>query len=416
MLRSGTSSKIMATRRLYYDDSFQKEFAAKVLSCEPATAATASQAKVPAWEVILAQTAFYPTSGGQPHDIGKLGDAQVLKVTDRKDEIVHLVDRRLEFGEVRGSINCPRRFDHMQQHTGQHLLSAMFQKHFNLPTVSFHLGVEVCTIDVRGQEPSEEILEGAERAANQMIFEDRCVSVRYGTAEELSRLGVRKEVDREGVLRAIEIEGVELQPCGGTHVRSTGQIGMILVRGCAKIRQDWRVEFVCGTRTEEAARRDFRLLREVAEKLKSAPEDVVSSSARAVAERDANFKKIRALLERLAGAEATLALESPGAQANSLRIISRAFEDVPAEYLGFFGTAIAMTEKTVALLGLAGAGDLLFAQHPMAGKDMHALLKQVFEKFAGKGGGARDFARGKLADSSQMENALALAREKLSGV
>src|SRR5436305_6551268 len=359
----------MATRRLYYDDSFQKEFAAKVLSCEPATAATASQAKVPAWEVILAQTAFYPTSGGQPHDIGKLGDAQVLKVTDRKDEIVHLVDRRLEFGEVRGSINWPRRFDHMQQHTGQHLLSAMFQKHFNLPTVSFHLGVEVCTIDVRGQEPSEEILEGAERAANQMIFEDRCVSVRYGTAEELLRLGVRKEVDREGVLRAIEIDGVELQPCGGTHVRSTGQIGMILVRRCSKIRQDWRVEFVCGGRAEKTARRDVQLLREAAEKLQCAPEDVASSAGRALAERDANFKKIHALLERVGEAEAAIALPSAAAGADGLRIVSQAFEDVPAEYLGFFGTAIAKTEKTVALLGLAGRGDLLLAQHPSSGKD-----------------------------------------------
>ena len=405
----------MATRRLYYDDSFLKEFSARVLSCRPRATAASAATKAPSWEVILDQTAFYPTSGGQPYDLGKLGGAGVLEVCDRDEEIVHLADRPVEVGEVRGCIDWARRFDHMQQHTGQHLLSAMFQKHFDLPTVSFHLGAELCTIDVRGKEPSEEDLERAERAANEMIFEDRSVSVRYGTAEELLRLGVRKEVDREGVLRAIEIDGVELQPCGGTHVRSTGQIGMILVRRCSKIRQDWRVEFVCGGRAEKTARRDVQLLREAAEKLQCAPEDVASSAGRALAERDANFKKIHALLERLGEAEAAIALPSAAAGADGLRIVSQAFEDVPAEYLGFFGTAIGKTEKTVALLGLAGRGDLLLAQRPSSGKDMNAVLKQVFEKFGGKGGGTRDFARGKLVDPSQVGNALALAREKLSG-
>ncbi len=405
----------MATRRLYYDDSFLKEFTAKVLSCKPAATASSPASKVPAWEVILDQTAFYPNSGGQPCDFGKLGDAEVLDVCDRGEEIVHVVDRPVEAGGVKGCIDWARRFDHMQQHTGQHLLSAMFQKHFDLPTVSFHLGAEVCTIDMRGREPSEEVLEGAEQAANEMIFEDRCVSVRYETAEELSRLGVRKEVDRQGVLRAIEIESVELQPCGGTHVKSTGQIGMILVRRCTKIRQDWRVEFVCGGRVEKVARRDFQLLREAADKLKCAPEDVVSSAERALTERDANFKKIRVLLQRLAEAEAALALQSVAAGPDALRVVSRVFEDVPGEYLGFFGTAIAKMEKTVVLLGLASAGDLLFAQNPSSEKDMNTLLKRVFEKCGGKGGGTRDFARGKLGDPSQVGNALALAREKLSG-
>src|SRR5260370_26258526 len=118
----------------------------------------------------------------------------------------------------------------MQQHTGQHLLSAMFQERFGLPTVSFHLGGEISTIDLRGPEPSAEFLEGAERAANQIIFEDRPVNVRYGTADQLSQLGVRKEVDRSGILRAIELEAADLHPCGGTHVKGTGQIGVILAR------------------------------------------------------------------------------------------------------------------------------------------------------------------------------------------
>jgi len=406
---------IMATRRLYYDDSFQREFTARVLSCEPATGAPSPEGKASTWQAILDQTAFYPTSGGQPHDLGRIGDAEVLEVCDHHDEIVHVVDRRLECVPVKGLIDWPRRFDHMQQHTGQHLLSAMFQQHFGLPTVSFHLGTDVCTIDLRGQEPSEQILENSERAAGQMIFEDRRVSVRYGTAEELSRLGVRKEVDREGVLRAIEIAGVELQPCGGTHVKSTGQIGMILVRRCTKIRQDWRVEFVCGGRAEQRARRDFRWLRESAEKLSCAPEEVVSAIGRALAERDANFKNYRELLERLAAAEAALVLQSTPSDSDGLRVIDRIFSGMQPEFLGLFASELAKRENTIALLGDTDCGHVFFAQHPSSGKDMNALLRRVLEKFGGKGGGTRDFARGKVVDPSHLETALVLAREKLSG-
>lgn len=405
----------MATRRLYYEDSFLKEFSARVVYCEVLPPDVQGGIPGTVWGLMLDRTAFYPTSGGQPHDLGKIGDANVLDVRDEGEEILHVVDRKPTDPDVDCCIHWPRRFDHMQQHTGQHLLSAIFQERFGRPTVSFHLGAEDCTIDLRGPEPTEEILEGAERAANQIVFEDRAVTMRYGTAAQLAELGVRKEVERSGILRAIEIEGVELQPCGGTHVKSTGQIGMVVTRRCTKIRQDWRLEFVCGGRAEKTARSDFQLLRQTAEKLSCAPEDLVSSASRALAERDANFKKTRALLERLAGAEAALALQAGATDEDGLRVISRVFEDVPAEYLGFFGTAIAKREKTVALIGLADGGDLLFAQHPSTGKDMNALLKQVFEKLGGKGGGTRDFARGKLGNVSQVESALALAREKLSG-
>jgi alanyl-tRNA synthetase len=406
----------VATRRLYYEDSFLKEFTARVVYCEVLPPDVQGGIPGTAWGLMLDRTAFYPSSGGQPHDLGKIGDANVLEVRDEGEEILHVIDRKPADPDVDCCIHWPRRFDHMQQHTGQHLLSAIFQERFGRPTVSFHLGAEVSTIDLRGPEPTEEILEGAERAANQIIFEDRAVTVRYGTAEQLAQLGVRKEVERSGILRAIEIEGVELQPCGGTHVRSTGQIGLVVARRCTKIRQDWRVEFVCGGRAEKAARGDFQLLRQAAEKLSCAPEDLVGSVSRALAERDANFKKIRVLLERLASAEASLALQAAATNGDGLRIISRVFEDVTLEYLSFFGTAITKTEKTAALLGLADAGDLLFAQHPSFGKDMNALLKQVFEKLGGKGGGTRDFARGKLGNASQVENALTLAREKLSSV
>jgi alanyl-tRNA synthetase len=386
----------------------------RVIYCELLPPDVKSGITTPVWALVLDRTAFYPTSGGQPNDLGKIADANVLDVRDEGDDIIHVVDRKPEDSDVNGCVNWPRRFDHMQQHTGQHVLSAMFQDRFALPTVSFHLGAEICTIDLRGPEPTPEFLEGAERASNQVVFEDRPVTVRYGTAEQFSQLGVRKEVERSGILRAVEIESVELQPCGGTHVKSTAQIGMILVRRCTKMRQDWRVEFVCGGRAEKIARHDFQLLRQAAEKLNCAAEEVVSAASRALAERDANFKNYRATLERLAVAEAALALQSAPAGPDGLRIISRNFEGVPAEYLGFFATELAKSEKTVALLSAKEEGQLLFAQHASAGKDMNALLKKVQEKFGGKGGGTRDFARGKLADAAQaheaMETAVALIR------
>lgn len=404
----------MATHRIYYDDAFQTEFTARVMHCEVLPPNLSAGITGNAWSLILDRTAFYPSSGGQLHDLGKIEEANVLDVRDEGDEIIHVVDRKPANPEVKGCVNWPRRFDHMQQHTGQHLLSAMFEERFGWSTVSFHLGAETCTIDLRGPEPTADILEGAERAANQIIFEDRPVTVRYGTAEQLARLGVRKEVERDGILRAIEIESADLQPCGGTHVKSTGQIGLILVRRGTKIRQDWRVEFVCGARAEKVARRDFALLREAADKLGCPPEDVVAAAARAVAESDANFKAMRGALERLAAAEAALALQSASPSPDGLRVVSRVLDRMSLEYWGFLATALAKSEKTIALLGAKESGNLLFAQHPSSGKDMNTLLREVCEKYCGKGGGARDFARGKLADASQAESALALAREKLS--
>ena len=399
----------MATHRIYYDDSFARDFEAQVLTCEPCVHGT-----TPAWEVVLDETALYPASGGQPCDHGKLGDANVLEVRDDGDEIVHIVDRELQPGPVHGCVDWVRRFDHMQQHTGQHLLSAMFQERFGRPTVSFHLGAELSSIDLRGAEPTAEILEGAERAANRVIFEDRPINVRYGTPEQLAQMGVRKEVDRAGILRAIEIEGADLQPCGGTHVHRTAQIGTLLVRRCTKIRQDWRVEFACGARSERLARNDFRLIARAASSLGCAADDLADAAARVVSERDTNFREIRNLLQRLAELEAASALESASADASGIRIIVRAFEEnTHTDYPGFFSTQLAKAEGVIALVGLKGGGQLIFSQHPAAGKDMNALLKRTFERFAGKGGGNRDFARGRLTDGANIDKALEFARTTL---
>jgi alanyl-tRNA synthetase len=405
----------MTTHRLYYDDAYLQNFEARVLNCSPAEPVQGASGMQPAWEVLLDQTAFYPSSGGQPNDLGLLGDAAVLDVRDEDEGIVHIVDREVEPGGVKGCVNWPRRFDHMQQHTGQHLLSAMFQERFGLPTVSFHLGEEICTIDLHGREPSRDQLIGAQRAANKAIFEDRPIGVRYGTQEELALLGVRKEVERVGLLRAIEIEGADLQPCGGTHVKSTGQIGMILVRGCGKVRQDWRVEFVCGRRAEQAATEDFERERVLMGELGCALEELPAAVGRLAAERDANFKSLRVALQQLATVWAAQLVASASAGANGLRIVPLLLQGTHPELLQPLATEIAKHERAVALLVMEESGQLVFAQHPSAGKDLGAALKSVLAAHAGKGGGNKDFVRAKLGDSGASGAALELAKRVVAG-
>jgi alanyl-tRNA synthetase len=392
----------MTTKRLYYDDAFAREFTAQVLSCEPEGTAAPESPEGPLpkalWRVKLDRTAFYPTSGGQPHDIGRLGDVRVVDVLDEEDEIIHVVDKLIEIGSVQGIVDWSRRFDHMQQHTGQHVLSAIFHSRFSLPTISFHLGSDICTIDVRGQEPTQEILDSAMAAANDVVHADREVNVRYGTAEELAAAGVRKTVERSGTLRAIEIEALELQPCGGTHVQRTGQIGMIFVRGVSRIRQDWRVEFACGRRAARVAREDFATLRAVAQRLNCSPQEAVSATERVVSERDAHFKSARAGMRKLAEMDARASLQDFPVCADGLRVVAKLFENDPPEYVQAFAREVVQAENTVALVVHVTDGQIFFSQHPTAKKDMNALLAAALKHVQGKGGGSRDSARGRLAD------------------
>jgi alanyl-tRNA synthetase len=440
----------MPAKRIYYDDPFAREFTGQVLSCEravtdatetPAGAKLANSAAPPqasansadlqtsaststlgpsggqvpgtSWRVKLDRTAFYPASGGQPHDMGRLGEARVVEVLDEEDEVIHVVDQPVAIGPVQGIIDWERRFDHMQQHTGQHVLSAVFHSRFALPTVSFHLGTDVCTIDVRGQEPTQKILDSAMAAANDVVYADRSVNVKYGSAEELAAAGVRKTVDRIGTLRAIEIESLELQPCGGTHVQRTGQIGMIWVRGVSRIRQDWRVEFACGRRAERLAREDFATLRAVAQRLNCSPREAVSAAERVIAERDANFKSAKASIQKLADLDARAAVQEVKVGPDGLRVVAKFFEADPPEYVQAFARELAQTENTVALLVHIESGQVFFSQHPTAKKDLNALLAESLKQVAGKGGGSRDSARGRLEDPQRASEFLRIAAAAL---
>lgn len=398
----------METERIYYDDAFVKQFDAEVLSCTEKTENGAKR-----WRVVLDRTALYPASGGQPDDRGRIGGADVVEIVDEGEEIGHFVDRLVELGPVKAEVDWKRRFDHMQQHTGQHLLSAVLQTRFGRETISFHLGEEICTIDLRGEEPDAETLVAAERAANEIIFEDRPVRVRYATREELRGLGVRKEVDRDGILRVIEIEGADLQSCGGTHVSRTGQIGMLQLRRCTKIRQDWRLEFLCGERVARAVRADYETRRGIAEKLKCSMEEVGVALEKALAERDASFKSARTRGERLAELEAEKIVRETAAGPDGIRVVARVFEGVEASFVLMLAPAIAAQEKTVALIARRECGHVFFGQHPQVGRDMNALMKKVLGEIGGKGGGTKDFARGGLTDPAMAASAIELAVREL---
>ena len=265
------------------------------------------------WQVALDRTAFYPEGGGQPWDTGVLvatarSGARLEVAVERVEEddageVWHFVRKPLVEGtEVAGKVDADRRMDHAQQHTGQHLLSAMFLRETGARTVSFHLGAEAATIDLaRVEALSEDELRRVEAAANRLVYENRAVRTKWVSREEaeamLERGELRKLPEREGPMRIVAMEGVEFNACGGTHVGSTGAIGGVMVRRVEKVKQGWRVEFCCGLRAVRAARRDFVLLREVAGMLSVGAGDVPDRVTRLLEERKTAAKELKAAMK-----------------------------------------------------------------------------------------------------------------------
>lgn len=401
-----------ATERLYYHDSYLREFDARVLSCEPAG---------PQAAVVLDRTAFYPASGGQPCDTGRLGEAEVVEVIeDDAGCILHLADRPVAPGPVRARIDWNRRFDHMQQHTGQHLLSAAFLALFKFPTVSFHLGREAATIDLQTPSLVPRHLEEAAHLANQVIFENRPVGTSFRTAEELAAAGVRKHVAREGPLRVVEIEEFDRQPCGGTHVARTGEVGLILLRKHEKVKQNWRVEFVCGFRAQAAARGDFGLLTEAARLLSCGPPDVPAIVRKLVEEGRAAERGRRQVLERLAACEAgvlrgqEVSAGTAGGAERAGRILVRVFEDAEPAYLALLAAQLIAEPGVAVLLATRAGGNVVFAQAVGGRHDLAAALREAVARAGGKGGGTRDFAQGSVPDAARLDEVLAHAAAGLA--
>jgi len=395
------------TTRLYYYDSFLYDFEAEVREVQA----------TPRPALLLDRTAFYPTSGGQVFDTGVISTKNeklnVTEVADTEDgRIVHYLEappKSLQPGsKVRGQIDATRRRDHMQQHTGQHVLSAAFVRLFNMPTVSFHMADDYCSIDLDTPPLTKDQIEAAERLANDIILENRTVAIRFVTRDEAGKLGLRKLPPAErDELRLIDIHDFDLTACGGTHVNQTGQIGCVFLRKTEKVRQGWRVEFVAGQRAVATTRRDFTTLTEAAA-LFSAHIYDVPQQARKSLEEIRNLRKQREQAEEeLAEAQAAVLLAET-TETSGRKLVIRTFADRDMNSLKLLAQKLTRRAPSVIVL-LATTSpqpSLVFAQTAGQPYDMGGLMKQTLSKLGGRGGGGRDMAQGGVPNATGIESAL----------
>jgi alanyl-tRNA synthetase len=359
--------------------------------------------------VVLDRTAFYPTSGGQPFDTGRLGTASVVDVIDDDSGLIlHVVDRELAIGPVRGTIDWGRRFEHMQQHTGQHVLSAAFDRLLKARTESFHLGSSSSTIDLNRALSATEI-ELVENEANRVVWEDRPVTIRFADADDAAQLPLRKDSAREGTLRLIEVAEFDISACGGTHVARTGGIGVIAVTSTERFRGGTRVEFLCGTR----AVRGYRALRDIVAgsvRLVSVlPPELPAGIERLQAEGKAAKKQLKDLQARLSTFEAA-SLAGRAEAHGTVQVVLAALEGWDQSGLKAIASEVASRSGHAAVLfSVPQPSAVVIARAADAAIDSAAVLKKLVERFGGKGGGRPDLAQGGGLDASADE-LLAFAR------
>ena len=373
------------TERLYYLDSYCRLFDATVArSCD--------HEGRPA--VTLDRTAFYPTSGGQPFDVGRLGTARVLETVDVDEDVVHVLSAPLEPNvAVTGEIDWSRRFDHMQQHTGQHLLSAAFDRLFDNRTVGFHMGAEVSTIDLARESVSADI-ERAVDEANRVVWEDHPVSVRFVAQEEAATLPLRKESAREGTLRLVEIAGFDLSACGGTHVSRTGAVGMIAVLAWERLRGGSRVTFACGNRTLGALRVYRDAVSGCVRTLSVVPADLPSAVERVQTESRDLRKEVKGLREQLAEYEG-VRLAASATDVHGVGVVTETVVGWDAGALKRLATAVTANRPVCAVLLSPGPPvSIVVACSAGVAVDARAVLQQLVGQFGGKGGGKREMAQG----------------------
>jgi alanyl-tRNA synthetase len=389
------------TERLYYTDPYLREFDADLIE----TASHEDRAAL-----VLDRSAFYPTSGGQPFDVGMFGDVRVLDVVEADDgRILHVVDRAPSSTRLHGAIDWTRRFDHMQQHTGQHVLSAAFARLFDVRTESFHMGADYSTIDLAREVSGAEIAR-AEDEANRIVWEDRPVAIRFAPAEEAAALGLRKESKRGGTLRLIDVEGFDLSACGGTHVSRTGAIGIIAISATERVRGGSRITFLCGGR----ALTGFRALRDAVagsvRALSVLPAELPASIERLQNEGKDLRKQIKDLQTKAAVHEAD-ALADAADAIGGVRLVAAALPGWDTPGLKTIASRIVERPGHVAvLIGAPAPAAVVVARAAGVSVDASAVLRALIERHGGKGGGRAEMAQGGGVTATA-EAVLASARE-----
>jgi alanyl-tRNA synthetase len=382
------------TERLYYTDAYLRDFEASVLARSDN-----------GMRVYLNRTAFYPASGGQPFDTGQLNGIEVTEVIDEGERIAHVLSEPLPVGQVTGRVDWARRFDHMQQHSGQHLLSAVVAELTGHSTVSVHFGKESSTIEVDAAQLTPEQIRAIEWRANQVVAENREVNVSFEEADQVYDL--RKVSARQGILRIITIRDLDRSACGGTHVRATGEIGVILVRKVERIRRAVRLEFLCGGRAVRRARADYDLLTGMAADYSASIEELPglaaaqrselkeASSIRRELETQLDLYRVRELYAA-AEPDATgirrVVVREPTGSLNKFKGLAQAFASMP---LAMFVAAI---DSPPAVM-VATSSD--------TGVDAAGVLKGLLSGVGGRGGGSGSFAQGNVPGRDQLESVLA---------
>lgn len=398
-----------STERLYYSDSHLIEFNASVVDITE---------RVSGWTaVILDRTAFYPTGGGQPTDTGTLNGARVVECIEDDNAVLHLIQGSTpSIGtKVKGRVDWPRRLDHIQQHTGQHILSQAFVTLFNAPTRSFRVLEQSCEIDVELANASTGIIERAVELANNVIWEDREITIRNISAEEAARLPLRKDPARGGELRIIEVEGFDMSPCGGTHAYRTGEVGMIAVRSWERAKGLIRIEFVAGTRALADYRKANKSARDTAALFSTARDEAPQLAAHMVEENKELHRRVRFLEDIAAGAEATQLYETAEVRSDGTRLIAQVFSDKNPDNLKKLAHALIARPHAIALLGAFDKENarLIFARSSDATGDMNQLMREACSIVDGRGGGKPDMAQGGGRNVTRLHEAIEKSRELL---
>jgi len=369
------------TERLYYTDSYLHQFQARVVEISG-----------DGRKIYLNRTAFYPSSGGQPFDVGSIGGVAVIDVVDEEDRVAHIVEKPPAMGEVTAEIDWTRRFDHMQQHTGQHLLSAVLEELFGISTVSFHMGSAVSTIDVSAASLSPSQTERVEERCAEIVAEARPVLITFEDAS--ADLGLRKASGRTGTLRIVSIKNLDRSACGGTHVRSSAEIGPLQIRKLEKIRATTRVEFVCGWRAIRAARSDFRLVSDVARTLSTPFEEIPAVISAQIEKTKTLEKSCQRLSTELAKREGA---ELHAATAPAADGIRRAMQKGPIDdAVRTRAQAFIAGGKAVFLAVSDDPPAVLLAASADSGVHAGNRVKEVVSAAGGRGGGNQTVAQGSV--------------------